>query len=253
MSKSSANLTFWEHIDVFRGSLIRILVAVIISAIVAFMLKEEVFSVILAPTSTDFVTYRLISLLSGEENRFSAELINTGLASQFMVHVEVAFAIGLLFVSPYVIYLLFKFISPALYESERKYATAVVVGGYAMFVSGILLNYYLIFPLTFRFLSTYQVSAEVSNYIAIDSYISTLLSLSLMMGIVFELPVVAWILGKMGILKAKTMRQSRRYAIVAILVVAAVITPTSDVFTLLVVSLPIYILYEISIFLVGDK
>ena len=125
-----------------------------------------------------------------------------------------------------------------------------VVGGYAMFVLGMLLNYFLIFPFTFRFLGTYQVNAEVVNMITLESYMDTLLMLSLMMGILFELPMVCWLLGKLGILTKDFMRHYRRHAIVAILVVAAVITPTSDIFTLTLVSLPIWLLYEASILFV---
>jgi sec-independent protein translocase protein TatC len=125
-----------------------------------------------------------------------------------------------------------------------------VVGGYVMFVLGVLLCYFLVFPFTFQFLGTYQVSGEVDNLISIESYMDTLIMLCLMMGIVFELPVVAWILSKMGLIDASFLRKYRRHAIVAILVVAAVITPTADVFTLCLVSLPIYLLYEVSVLIV---
>jgi sec-independent protein translocase protein TatC len=125
-----------------------------------------------------------------------------------------------------------------------------VVGGYVMFVLGVLLCYFLVFPFTFQFLGTYQVSGEVDNLISIESYMDTLIMLCLMMGIVFELPVVAWILSKMGLIDASFLRKYRRLAIVAILVVAAVITPTADVFTLCLVSLPIYLLYEVSVLIV---
>ena len=158
---------------------------------------------------------------------------------------------GVLVASPYIIYLLFHFISPALYDNERKYATLLCTSGYLIFMLGTLLNYLLIFPLTVKFLGTYQVSEDVANMLTLQSYMDTLLMMSLVMGIIFELPVVSWLLGKMGLLKASMMRMWRKHAIVAILVIAAIITPTTDAFTLFIVALPIWLLYEVSIFIVG--
>lgn len=152
--------------------------------------------------------------------------------------------------SPYILYQLFRYVSPALYADERQYATKVVGGGYLMFMVGVAVSYLLVFPLTFRFLGTYQVNGDVENMINLQSYISTLLTMSLAMGIVFEIPVLCWLFAKLGFLTDGFMRRYRRHAIVLILIVAAVITPTSDVFTLSVVALPMYLLYEFSILLV---
>ena len=154
---------------------------------------------------------------------------------------------GVLCASPYMLYQLFCFVSPALHDNERKYAVAMVGSGYLMFMLGVAVSYFLIFPFTFRFLGTYQVSGEVTNMIALPSYISTMMVMCLTMGIVFEMPVMAWLFGRMGLLSAGFMRRYRRHAVVIILIVAAVITPTSDVFSLLLVSCPIYLLYETSI------
>ena len=209
---------------------------------------------VLAPKEADFVTYRLlhcVSSLCGEDMEpFYVQLVSTGLAQQFVIHVKTALCVGAICASPYVVYQLFRFVSPALYERERHYAVRIVASGYLMFLLGAAVSYFLVFPLTFRFLGTYQVSGEVSNMITLDSYISTLMTMTLSMGIVFEIPVVAWLLAHAGLLSSSFMRRYRRHAIVAILVVAAVITPTSDVFTLLVVSMPMYVLYELSIWLV---
>lgn len=182
---------------------------------------------------------------------FLVKLINTGLAEQFIIHMKTALCVGVLCASPYILYQLFRFVSPALYVNERKYAVRVVGGGYVMFLSGVLLSYFLIFPLTFRFLGTYQVSGEVENMIALQSYISTLMTMSLAMGLVFEIPILSWLFAKLGFLSADFMRKYRRHAIVVILVVAAIITPTSDVFTLSLVALPMWVLYEMSIWIVG--
>ncbi|MDE6144193.1 MAG: twin-arginine translocase subunit TatC [Muribaculaceae bacterium] len=246
---------FWDHLDVLRGVLIRIAIVTVVAGIVAFLFKEELFSIVLAPKDESFVTYRWLSSLGsfmspGEEDGFSVRLINTGLAQQFMIHMKMALCAGVLCVSPYILYELFRFVSPALYDTERRYATRVVGSGYLMFLTGVLVSYYLIFPLTFRFLGTYQVSGDVENLISLESYMGTLILMSLSMGIVFEMPVLCWLFARLGFLSDVFMRRYRRHAIVLILVVAAVITPTSDVFTLLAVSMPMWLLYETSIFIV---
>ena len=243
--QTGEGLTFWDHLDELRSVLIRILVVTALAAVVAFCLKDELFAIVLAPRSSDFITYRLLGV-----EPFSISLMNTGLTEQFMIHLRTAFYAGILVALPYTLYLLFRFVSPALYDNERKYATALVTSGYMMFMLGTLLNYLLIFPLTVKFLGTYQVSPDVANMLTIQSYIDTLLMMSLVMGIVFELPVVSWLLGKMGLINARMMSQWRRHAIVAILIVAAIITPTTDAFTLFVVALPIWLLYEVSILIV---
>ena len=154
---------------------------------------------------------------------------------------------GLLLASPYILYELFRFVSPGLYQNERRYAVWIVGATYVMFLLGTLINYFMVFPLTVRFLGTYQVSPDVANMLTLQSYVDTLLGMSLVLGVVFELPVVCGLMGRMGLLTNSLMSQYRRHAVVAILIVAAIITPTTDVFTLFVVALPIYLLYELSI------
>ena len=254
MSKDEG-LSFWDHLDVLRAIIIRIVVVTIVCGIVAFLFKEELFAVVLAPRNPDFVTYRLLVRVSGffggdAPDNPVIQLINTGLAEQFVIHMKTALCAGVLCASPYTLYQLFRFISPALYANERRFALPIVVGGYVMFMLGVLISYYLIFPLTFRFLGTYQVSEDVVNMISLQSYMSTLTLMSISMGIVFEMPVVAWLMARMGLLTASFMNRYRRHAIVVILIVAAIITPTSDIFTLLMVSLPMWLLYEVSVCIV---
>ena len=237
-----SGMTFWDHLDELRTVIIRILSVTVVAAVVAFCLKDEWFTIVLAPRSSDFITYRLIG---GES--FFLSLMNTGLAEQFMIHLRTAMYAGVLVAMPYIIYQLFCFVSPALYAKERRGATILVVSGYVMFMLGTLLDYLLIFPLTVRFLGTYQVSPDVTNMLTLQSYMDTLLMMNLVMGIVFELPVVSWLLGKMGLVNAEVMRLWRRHAFVAILIIAATITPTTDAFTLFVVAMPIWLLYELSI------
>ena len=238
-------MTFWDHLDELRSVIIRVLVVTGLAAVVAFCLKDELFAIVLAPRSSDFITYRLMGV-----EPFNVSLMNTGLTEQFLIHMKTAMYAGVLVASPYIIYMLFRFVSPALYDNEKRYATLLCGSGYVMFILGTAINYFLIFPLTVKFLGTYQVSPDVANMLTLQSYMDTLLMMSLVMGIIFELPVVSWILGRMGLVNAQMMQSMRRHAIVAILVVAAIITPTTDAFTLLVVALPIWLLYELSIVIV---
>ena len=254
-ASESEKQSFWDHLDILRASLVKIAAVTAVFAVVAFFFKEALFSVILAPKDADFITYRWLYFFSGwvtdeQAQDFYVKLINTGLAQQFMIHMKVAMCTGVLCASPYILYQLFRFVSPALYANERKYVVRVVGYGYIMFMVGVLISYFLIFPLTFRFLGTYQVSDQVENMISLQSYISTLLMMSLAMGIVFEIPILSWLFAKLGFISADFMRRYRRHAVVIILVVAAIITPTSDVFTLLLVSLPMWLLYEVSIWIV---
>ncbi len=254
-ASESEKQSFWDHLDILRASLVKIAAVTAVFVVVAFFFKEALFSVILAPKDADFITYRWLYFFSGwvtdeQAQDFYVKLINTGLAQQFMIHMKVAMCTGVLCASPYILYQLFRFVSPALYANERKYVVRVVGYGYIMFMVGVLISYFLIFPLTFRFLGTYQVSDQVENMISLQSYISTLLMMSLAMGIVFEIPILSWLFAKLGFISADFMRRYRRHAVVIILVVAAIITLTSDVFTLLLVSFPMWLLYEVSIWIV---
>lgn len=249
--------TFWEHLDELRGSLIKMIAAVVLFSIIAFFFKDIIFEVILGPKGNDFITYRVLEDISSMLFKDSVsiedmdvKLINTGLAQQFMIHIKASVCAGILVTSPYLLYLLFHFISPALYSHERKCAIQIVSSGYIMFIAGVLLSYFLIFPLTFRFLGTYQISDMVENTVTIESYIDTLMMISLSMGLIFEIPIVCWILGRMGIISTKIMEKYRRHVVVVLLIIAAIITPTSDVFTLMLVTLPMWMLYEISIIIV---
>ena len=239
-------MTFWDHLDVLRSVILKSLGLILVLTFICFCFKEQLFDVVLAPTRADFAAYRWLGM--GEMP--DASLINTGLASQFMMLVKTAFCGGVLLASPYILYLIFQFVAPALYEKERRYTLRFTSSGYFMFLLGVLICYFIIFPMTYRFLAGYQVSAEVANMITLDSYASTLVTLSLCMGVVFEMPVISWLLARLGLLTAKTMNHYRRHAVVVILVIAAIITPTSDALTLMVVSLPMWLLYEASILVV---
>lgn len=255
-TEKTESISFWSHLDVLRVALMKIAAITLVFGVVAFFFKEQLFSVILAPKEVGFITYRLLNDLSGlitdvGATDFYVKLINTGLAEQFIIHIKTALCAGFMCASPYILYQLFRFVSPALYANERRYIVRVVGSSYVMFVLGVMVSYFMIFPLTFRFLGTYQVSTDVENMITLQSYISTLMLMSLAMGIVFEIPILSWLFAKLGFISADFMRRYRKHAVVIILVVAAIITPTSDVFTLFLVALPMWILYEVSIFIVN--
>ena len=245
MSEAAENKSFWEHLEDLRGSLIRMLIAAFVFSTLAFCFKDLLFRIVLAPKDSSFFMYKLFG--GGD---FSIQLMNTGLTEQFMIHLKTACAFGILMASPYIIYVLFDFVRPALYEKERRHSVSLVLSAYGMFLIGVAVNYLFVFPLTVRFLGTYQVSGEVRNMLTLQSYMDTLLMMSLVFGIVFDIPVISWLLARFGLLKAEWMTQYRRHAIVVILILAAIITPTGDAFTLLIVSLPIWLLYELSVIVV---
>lgn len=238
-------MTFWEHLDVLRASLIRMLVAAVVMAVAAFALKDWLFDCVLAPSQQDFFLYRWLNI-----DAQTLRLVNTELTEQFMIHLRVSLMVGVLVASPYILYVLYSFVAPALYDNERKVGSRLVAAAYVMFMVGVVVNYVLVFPVSVQFLGNYSVSHDVQNLLTITSYVDTLLMLSLIFGIVFELPVLAWLLGKAGMLRPEWMSRYRRHAVVAILIVAAFITPTADALTLVIVALPIWLLYEVSILVV---
>ena len=246
MQDGDTTMSFWEHLEALRGTIIRMLITVSVVSVAAFCMKDWLFSLVLWPTHNDFPTYQWLNA-----EPFSLRLINTELTEQFMIHMRVAIVAGIMVASPYLLFELFSFIAPALYERERRASVHVLLWSYIMFMVGVVVNYLMVLPLTVRFLGEYSVSAEVESLISLTSYIDTLLLLSLVFGIVFEIPVVSWLLARFGLLRAEWMSRYRRHAIVIILIAAALLTPTTDAMTLLIVSLPILILYETSIFIVN--
>lgn len=222
-------MTFWDHLDELRSVIVRCMVVTLLLMVLAFIFKEEVFRVVLHPKPQ------------------TLRLINTAVTGQFVTHMMVSFYAGLIGAMPYILYQLFHFIAPGLYRRERRLAIRLILSAYVMFALGVAFSYFVIFPFTVQFLGGYQVASEVKNLISLESYIDTLLMLCLMLGVLFEMPVVSWLLGRFGLLTADVMRQFRRQALVGIVVAAAIITPTSDAFTLMLVSVPVYLLYEVSI------
>lgn len=250
-------MTFGGHLEVFRRVLFRILGVSGIVSVAVFCFKDATWRMLLAPSEWDFVTYstfermaRALGITGFSFPEFHVKLIATDLTSQFMTHLTTSVYLGLLAASPYILYELFRFVSPALFDNERKYSAKAIVAVYILFIVGVLVSYFLLFPISFRFLGTYQVSERVESTITLDSYVSTFVTLTLLMGVVFQLPVVSFILGKMGVVDSIMLAKYRKHAFLAILTVAAIITPGQDVLSLALVSLPLYLLYEASILIV---
>lgn len=245
-------LTFGGHLEVLRQMLFRIIAVVMVLAIFVFCFKDKTFEFLLAPSQWDFVTYRYIEKFlhrlgsSFTFSEYHINLIATELSSQFMTHISTALYLGLLGASPYILVELFRFITPALYENEKKYSVQIAVTMYLLFIVGVLMTYFVLFPISFRFLGTYSVSGMVESNITLKSYVSTFTTLTLVMGLVFQLPVIAFFLGKLEVVTASMLAQYRKYAFLAIMVVAAIITPP-DLMTLILVTIPLYLLYEVSI------
>ena len=249
-------MTFGGHLEVFRRMLFRIIAVTGSIAMIVFCFKETTWEVLLAPSEWNFCTYRWLETtmrtvgIDFHFEQFNVQMIATDLSSQFMTHITTAVYLGLLGASPYMLYELFRFISPALYENERQYSVQVAGIIYVLFLLGVLMSYFVLFPISFRFLGTYSVSSKVVSNITLDSYISTFVSLTLVMGIVFQLPVIAFFLGKMGVVTSSSLANYRKHSFIAIMLVAAIITPP-DLMTLILVTIPLYLLYEVSIRVVG--
>ena len=235
-----------------RQMLFRIIAVVTVFAIAVFCFRDWTFQILMAPSQWDFITYRYIEKLlhwlgsNFTFDEYHVNLIATELSSQFMTHVSTALYLGLLIASPYILVELFRFITPALYENEKKYSVRIAIAMYLLFVIGVLMSYFILFPISFRFLGTYSVSDMVESNITLHSYISTFTTLTLIMGLVFQLPVIAFFLGKIGAVKSDLLKRYRKHAFVVIMVVAAIITPP-DLMTLVLVTIPLYLLFEISI------
>ena len=255
-------MSFWGHLDVLRGVLFRIVVFTGVIAIALFISMHWIFdNIILAPCYGDFPLYRffdyITSLTSGSNipapTSFHVDLINIKLASQFFTHISTSCWLAVTLAFPFIIYQLWGFISPGLYEHEKRGVRPAFFFGNIMFFLGIMVGYFLVFPLTLRFLADYQLSEAIPNTISLESYMDNFFIITFMMGIAFELPLLAWLLGKMGFLSRSFFSKFRRHAIVVLLIVAAMITPTGDPFTLSAVFFPIYFLWELSSRLVPNR
>lgn len=251
-------MSFWDHLEVLRWSIIRAGIVYFIALVGMFIALPHIFdSFILGPASGDFFLYRWIGRLLGEGKAaawltatdFRVEIISIRVTTQFMTHISCAASLALIITFPYLVYETWRFVAPALYPDEKKNFSFAFVLGTLMFFLGCALGYTVIFPFTLRFLTQYTIAEGIVNQISLDSYMHTFTTLILVMGIVFELPLLTWLLSRLGLVTKGFLRKYRRHAVVILLILAAGITPTGDPFTLLVMFLPLYLLYELGIFL----
>ena len=249
------DMSFLEHLEVLRWHLVRYVASIFVFATAAFIAKSFIFdTVLLGPKSGDFWTYRMLCKLSDKFGLSDLlcitdipfELINISMAGQFTTHIVVSIIAGFVVAFPYIIFEVWRFIKPGLHKTERKYANGMVFYTSFLFITGVLFGYYIIAPLSVNFLGGYHVSDLVTNQIDLNSYFSTVSTLVLATGLVFELPMFMYFLTKIGVVTPQSLRQYRRHAVVGILVMAAIITPP-DVSSQVLVFFPLMLLYEVSI------
>jgi sec-independent protein translocase protein TatC len=255
-------MSFLDHLEELRWHIIRAALGAFVFMLIAFFNRNFIFNeIILKPKNPDFITNRLFKI--GSEwlsknlhidtssivlNAKSLNIVNIDMAGQFNSHINISIVAGLIIASPYIIWEFWSFVKPALHRNERKYATGAVFYISTLFILGVLFGYYLIAPLSINFLSTYIVSEQVVNTIKLSSYIGTITSVTFASGVIFEFPMIALFLSKIGLLSPGFMRKYRRHAYVLLLLVAGIITPP-DVFSQILVCIPLIILYEISVFI----
>jgi sec-independent protein translocase protein TatC len=255
--KNVNEMSFLDHLEDLRWHLIRATLAILIAATVAFTAKGFIFDVILfGPKSADFFTYRMfcnISQFLGLDESFCLSELpfriqSRIMAGQFSAHIWTSITAGFIIAFPYVIYQFWMFLSPGLYESERKNSKWFIFATSLLFFLGVLFGYYIVTPLSINFLGSYQVSEEVFNDFDLSSYIGLVRACVLACGLIFELPIIIYFLSKLGLITPEFLRNNRKYSIVLILILSAIITPP-DVASQIIVSIPVLILYEISIFI----
>jgi len=251
-------MSFFDHLEALRWHLIRSALAIVVFTILAFSFYSWIYdNIIMAPSKGSFWTFRMMcdlgkflhrDMCPGDPN---IKLINTEMAGQFTLQIDSSLMIGLVLGIPYLLYEIWLFVKPALHEKEKKAASGFVFYASILFMCGVLFGYFVITPVSLNFLAGYTVSSSIQNLFSIDSYISSVSTLTIATGLVFELPILVYILANLGVLTPKFMKESRRYAIVIILIVAAVVTPTPDMLTMTVVAIPLFLLYELSIGVAG--
>jgi len=254
-NKEGEEMTFWEHLDVLRGVIWRSLLVAFLFSLVAFAFKDILFDhILLAPKSKDFITYRLLCRLGEwlsmpslcvDPSHF--DLININLAGQFLAHMNISLVTGLILSLPYILWELWRFIKPGLTDKEVNASRGAIFAVFFLFVVGVLFSYFIVAPLMINFLGGYTVSDTVKNQISLTSYVSNITLLTLLMGLVFELPVLILLLTKIGILTPAILKKYRKHTLIIILIAAGIITPSPDVFSQMIVAIPLYGLFELSV------
>ena len=251
------NMSFWDHLEVLRWALFRTACVMFVAFGLWFWAMPHIFdSFVMGATSSDFFVYRWLETLSHGlitfKKDFHVDIINIEVTGPFMIHIKTSFYMALVVTFPYIVFELWRFIEPALFENEIRNIRPAFLGGTLMFFVGCAVGYMLVFPFTFRFLTEYTLGTSITNQINLSNYIGNFTMLILVMGLVFEMPLLAWLLSALGLLRKGILREYKKHAVVGLLVLAAIITPSGDPFTLMVVFIPLYLLYELSIIVVKE-
>jgi sec-independent protein translocase protein TatC len=247
-------MSFWDHLEELRWHIVRSVIAVLVLAVIAFLNRSIVFDkIILAPSTSDFFTNRafcklgeLINVSSLCIKNLHLQIINISMSGQFMTHLYISTVAGFILAFPYILYEIWRFIKPALYDKEQKYSKGIVFISSLLFLSGVLFSYFIIVPLTVNFLGNYQVSQQVLNQVSLNSYINTVVSVTFGVSVSFELPILVYFFTKVGLLTPDFLIKNRKYMFVVLLILAAIITPP-DMFSQILVVIPLMVLYELSI------
>jgi sec-independent protein translocase protein TatC len=255
-SKGDAEMSFMDHLEELRWHIARSLIAIVVVGAILFVNKSFLFDdIILGPKKPDFITYRALCYLATHYNlspdlcitNINFRIINRDLSAPFMIHMQLSFIVALVFVFPYILWELWRFVAPALYDQEKRKIGNVVLMSSFMFYVGVLFGYYLVAPFSIEFLGTYQLSAEVDNTVDLSSYVDSVTGLAFACGLTFQFPLIILFLSKLGFVTPQFLKTYRKYALVGILFLAAIITPSPDMFSQSIVAIPLYLLYEISI------
>jgi len=253
-----SEMSFLEHLEVLRWHIVRSVIAVSVFSIIAFLSKDFIFgTLIFGPTRQDFITYRALCWLSSKIQlgsalcieAFNFTFINIELAGQFIVHLKTSLLAGFIVAFPYILWEFWRFVKPALHEHEASYARGIVFFSSLLFFAGVAFGYLILVPTMLNFLGNYQVTEQVQNNFTLTNYIGFISMFVLSAGLVFELPIVVYFLSRLGLMTPALMRNYRRHAVVVILFVAAMLTPSPDIGSQILVFIPVYFLYEISIFI----
>ncbi len=235
-------MSFWDHLEELRWTLLRSVIAVCVFCVAGLLFREPLFDVVLWPSKPDFIVYKWLGW------NLNMSLINVEISAQFFTHLKAALAAGVVLAFPYIVFEIWRFVAPALYDSEKKAVRTAFIMSSGFFYLGVVVGYFFVLPVCLQFFMNYSVSPEIANTITLSSYMSMFTSMSLLIGIVFEFPTVISVLSRLGVVGRSTLRKGRKYAFVAVLALAALITP-SDPFSMLVLAAPLYLLYELSILL----
>jgi len=244
-----AEMSFFDHLEALRWHLIRSAIAVLIFTGIAFWQYDFIYNtIILGPFKADFFTYRMLCKMgTGCITHINGEIINTEVAGQFMLQLNSSILTGIILSVPYILWEIWRFIKPALLEKEKQAASGFVFYASMLFIIGILFGYYIIAPESIAFLANYTISTTIHNQFTVSSYLSMVATITLVIGLVFELPILIYILASIGILSGTFMRRTRRYSVIILLILGAIISPSPDFFTTIISTVPLFVLYEVGI------